>query len=92
MVDRIPKPDVLRRANMHNFFILLPRAQVRWATHIVWLQNSRWPKQLLDGELHQGKQTVGGQRKRYREGRKVSFKDLSIGVHSRETHALNRLN
>nr|KAG5686628.1 hypothetical protein BaRGS_011072 [Batillaria attramentaria] len=50
----------------------------------------RLRKQLLYGELCEGKRTVGGQRKRFKGSLKVSLKNLNIDATSWETLAQDR--
>ena len=88
--DKIPDTEVLGRAGMPSIFTLLQKSQARWAGHVVRMPDNRLPKQLLYGELCQGKRMVGGQRKRFKDCLKASLRDLSIDVNSWETHALDR--
>ena len=46
-------------------------------------------KQLLYGELYQGKHSVGGQKKGFKDCLKASLKDLDIDVSTWETLALD---
>ena len=66
------------------------KAQLRWAGHVSRMPDDRIPKQLLYGELCQGKRTVGGQRKRFKDSLKVSLKDFNISAESWETLASER--
>ena len=88
--DKIPDTEVHERAGMPSIFTLLQKAQARWAGHVVRMPDSRLPKQLLYGELCQGKRMVGGQKKRFKDCLKASLRDLSIDINSWETHALDR--
>jgi len=49
----------------------------------------RLPKQLLYGELSQGKRSAGGQKKRFKNSLKRSLKALDIDVNNWETSAMN---
>ncbi|CAJ0933545.1 unnamed protein product [Ranitomeya imitator] len=54
------------------------------------MPDSRLPKQLLYGELCQGKRAVGGQKKRYKDCLKVSLKNLEVNTNEWEELALER--
>ena len=57
--DKVPDTEVLSRANQPSVHILLMRDQVRWAGHVARMPDERIPKQLLYGELTDGKHSVG---------------------------------
>jgi len=42
------------------------------------MNEERLPKRLLYGELLEGKRSVGGQRKRYKDTLKVSLNNLTL--------------
>ena len=88
--DRVPDTEVLRQAGLSTIHTLLQKAQARWAGHMVRMSDSRIPKQLLYGELHQGKRTAGGQKKRFKDCLKVSLKNLGINTDTWEKLALDR--
>ena len=88
--DKIPDTEVLEQAGIPSIHTLLQKAQVRWAGHVVRMEDSRLPKQLLYGELCEGKRSVGGQKKRYKDSLKASLKDMDISVSSWEQLATNR--
>ena len=54
------------------------------------MSDSRIRKQLLYGELHQGKRTAGGQKKRFKDCLKVSLKNLGINTDTWEKLAVER--
>ncbi|KAG8135482.1 hypothetical protein E2320_008502 [Naja naja] len=73
---------VLSKAGLPSVPILLMKAQSRWAGHVARMPDHHIPKQLFYGELSQGKQSHGGQRKRYKDTLKASFKSLDIDTTS----------
>ena len=88
--DKIPDTEVLERAGIPSVHTLLQKAQARWAGHVVRMPDSRLPKQLLYGELSQGKRSVGGQKKRFKDCLKASLKSLDIDLTTWETLAQDR--
>lgn len=53
------------------------------------MTDNRLPQQLLYRELYQGKRSVGGQKKRFKDCLKTSLKDLDIDINTWETLALD---
>ena len=49
--QRIPDTAVLSRAKTTSIHTMLVKHQVRWAGHLVRMDDSRIPKQLFYGEL-----------------------------------------
>ena len=82
--------EVLERASTPSIHTLLQKAQARWAGHVVRIPDSRLPKQLLYGELCQGKRSVGGQKKRFKDCLKASLKSQNIDLNTWETLAQDR--
>jgi hypothetical protein len=89
--DKIPDTEILRSAQLPSIHTLLKKTQVRWTGHVVRMSDNRIPKQLLYGELCQGKRSVGGQKKRYKDTFKASLKCLDIELKSWETLATDRV-
>lgn len=88
--DKIPDTEVLERTGLPSIYTMLQKTQVRWAGHVVRMPDSRLPKQLLYGELCQGKRSVGGQKKRFKDSLKASLKNLGFELNSWESLALDR--
>lgn len=63
---------------MPSIITFMRKAQIRWAGYVTRMPDVRIPKQLLYGELFQGKRSVSGQRKRFEDSLKVSLTDFSI--------------
>ena len=88
--DRIPDTEVLARADLPSIYTILMQHQLRWAGHVVRMPENRLPKRIFFGELQEGKRSVGGQKKRFKDTLKVSLKAFGIDPASWETVALNR--
>ena len=88
--DKVPDTEVLSRADMPSIHTLLGKNQLRWAGHVVRMDDDRLPKQLLYSELASGKRSTGGQYKRYKDTLKAKLKSFKIDVNSWETAAQER--
>ena len=75
---------------MPSIITFMGKAQIRWADHVTLMPDERIPKQLLYGELCQGKRSVSGQRKRFEDSLKVSLIDFSIDTQTWENLAADR--
>ena len=69
---------------MQSVHTLLELAQLRWTGHVTRMPDKPLPKKILYGELHFGKRSHGGQKKRYKETLKASIKDFNIPTESWE--------
>ena len=58
--------------------IRMPEAQLRWTGHVIRMPEERLPKKILYVELKMDKRFHGGQKKRYKDTLKASFKDFTI--------------
>ena len=64
---KVPDTEVLRRTKSVSVENIIFRHHLRWIGHLVRMDDTRLPKQLLYGELLEGKRSVGRQLKRYRD-------------------------
>ena len=88
--DRIPNVEVLRLAAMTSIEALLVSANIRWAGHVVRMDEDRLPKAIMYSELAAGARTVGGQKLRYKDVLKRNLKAADGPVDSWEEVALDR--
>ena len=88
--DYVSSVEVLRRAGMDSVEAVLATMQLRWTGHVVRMEEDRIPKQLLYGELAEGKRKVGGQKLRYKDVQKRHLKSMNIDVNSWEQLAADR--
>ena len=72
-MDKVSNQDVLRPANLLSVEALITKAQLRWSGHVMRMEDSRLPKQVLCSDLAIGKRKQGGQRKRYKDCLKKSL-------------------
>ena len=88
--DKIPNTEVLERCKITGIEAFLMKAQLRWAGHMVRMDDQRIPKALFYGELNEGHRSRGGQHKRYKDVLKATLKACSIDTGEWETQALNK--
>ena len=65
-------------------------AQLRWAGHVVRMEDFKLPKILLYGELRDGIRSAGGQKLRYKDTLKRSLKRSDVAVENWEALAEDR--
>ena len=70
-----PDTDVLQRANTSSIEKRIINNQMRWAGHMVRLEDSRLPKQMFYGELTSGKRPNHKPKMRYKD---VISKNLAL--------------
>ena len=69
---------------------MILKAQLRWTSHVIRMDESRIPRQLLYGELSQGRRKQGQPEKRYKDNLKSNLKWAGIQPNELETAAANR--
>ncbi|KAG8237103.1 hypothetical protein J437_LFUL015470 [Ladona fulva] len=77
--DHISNQEVLERANCKPMETILAQNHLRWLGHVCRMTDERLPKQILYGELAQGRRNPGGQLKRYKDVSSAIVK--KAGVH-----------
>ena len=88
--DKVPHTVVLDRTGCVSLESMLNRNLLRWLGHVVRMDDSRLPKQLLYGELTEGRRTTGGQLKRYKDKAKRTLKACHMEPKLLETQAVDR--
>ena len=71
-------------------YTLLKQRRLRWLGHVVRMDHGQIPKDLLHGELTQGKRPTGRPQLRYKDACKRDLKALGIDINGWETLASER--
>ena len=71
---RVSNAQVLLQSNLRSIEATLSLCQLRWAGHLVRMEDGRLPKQLFYGELSQGKRGIGRPKLRYKDSLKANLK------------------
>ena len=86
--DYITNDEVCARAGSSEMRIILTRRKLRWAGHVVRMDEGRLPKQVLYGELASGTRARGRPKIRFKDTLKSNIS--SCGLPKWETAATNR--
>ena len=81
---------MLDRANAVSIEALPLKAQLRWTGHVIRMDVSRMPQQILYGELVRGSRKKGRPKKRYKDCIKETLKQCSLPPRDLETSAQDR--
>lgn len=87
---RVPNTTVLQKCNITGIEACLRERQLRWAGHLVRMEDHRLPKRLFYSQLCQGKRPQHGVKKRYKDSIKDTLKLCNIPAKDWETMATNR--
>ena len=68
--DIVTNLEVLDRAKSTSIEAMILKTQLRWTGHVIRMEPERIPRQLLYGELREGKRKRGRPLKRYKDGLK----------------------
>ena len=82
--DMIPDAEVIKFVGLQSIHAPPKKAQLGWAGHVVRMSDERLPKRLLHGELSEGRKSICGQRKHYKDSLKSSINAFEINNESWE--------
>ena len=88
--DRISNVTVLQRTKLPSIETILLQTQLRWAGHVVRMEDNRIPKQLFYGELSTGCRQRGRPKLRYKDTLKRALKATDMNISEWEVLARNR--
>lgn len=88
--DKIPNFEILSRCQIDGIESYLMKSQLRWAGHVVRMDNSRLPKILLYGQLESPMRPMGRPLLRYKDKLKANISTLKLGERSWEDLATSR--
>lgn len=76
--DHVTNNEVLNRTGCSSIVAYINHRTLRWTGHLVRMNDDRMPKRLFCGELSEGRRSVGGQRKRFKDHVKRTLKSCQI--------------
>ena len=88
--DRVPHVEILRRAGLSSIECVAAKNQLRWVGHVCRMPDSRYPKQVLYGQLAEGQRPAHGPKKRFKDHLKKTLKSFEILPSNLEREATNR--
>ena len=88
--QKVPNSEVLKRTSSVSLENILHRSHLRWLGHVIRMDDTRLPKQMLYGELSQGSRSVGRQLKRYRDESQRVLRACNIRKQHLEATATDR--
>ncbi|XP_069170374.1 uncharacterized protein [Procambarus clarkii] len=78
--DKVTNNNVLERARITSMYTMLKQRRMRWLGHVVRMGDGRIPKDLLYGELRQGKRPTGKPQLRYKDVCKRDLKAMDVDL------------
>ena len=88
--DFVSNNEVLDRASTVSIESVIVKNRLRWAGHVVRMDNTRVVKQVFYSELKYGQRKRGGQYKRFKDLLKETLQRCGIDPERWETTALDR--
>ena len=88
--DRVRNSTILKRCNIAGIETLQAKIQLRWAGHVVRMNENRLPKKILYGQLPNAKRSIGRPLLRYKDKLKDNLKRLDIDLSAWEDLASDR--
>ncbi|KAJ4935415.1 hypothetical protein JOQ06_016948, partial [Pogonophryne albipinna] len=88
--DRVPHSEVLLKTNCRSTEATITQPQLRWLGHVIRMPSNRLPRRVLYGQLHHGRRSAGGQKKRYKDQLKTALKKCKIRPEALEDAAADR--
>eukprot|EP00058_Branchiostoma_floridae_P013465 XP_002598953.1 hypothetical protein BRAFLDRAFT_79885 [Branchiostoma floridae] len=76
--NKVPHTEIRHKAGFDPLEITLLQSQLRWVDHVIRLPPNWLSRQVLYGELHHGRRSVEGQRKRFKDNLKSNMKKCDI--------------
>ena len=89
--DKITNLEVLDRAKLVSIESMIVRAQLRWTGHVIRMDSSRLPHQVLYGVLSEGLRNAGHPKKRFKDCIKDSLKYCAFPAKELESRARDRV-
>ena len=84
---KVTHSEIRSRAGIPSIESMLLHHQLRWLGHVIRIPHNRLPHCVLNGKLQQGRRSVGGQNKRFKDHIKLILKSCNIPFSRLETLA-----
>ncbi|XP_071477129.1 uncharacterized protein [Diadema antillarum] len=88
--DRTTNQELLDRARTSSIEAKILQAQLRWSGHVIRMEESRIPRELLYSELSHDNRNQGRPKKRYKDNFKANLKWAHLQPRELETAAVDR--
>ena len=89
--ERVTNLEVLDRASSTSIEAMILKAQLRWTGHVIRMEPDRIPRQLLYGELSEGRRKQGRPQKRYKDNVKANLAHAGLPPKQLEASAQDRV-
>ena len=88
--DKVTNIHVLEESGMLSIHSHLMKRRLRWIGHVSRMQDGRIPKDVMFGQLKEGKRRRGRPKLRYKDTLKATMKDCLIDPDTWEQSATDR--
>jgi len=89
--DKVTNLEVLDRGRSTSIEAMILKTQLRWTGHVIRMAPDRIPRQLLYGELSEGKRKQGRPKKRYKDNVKANLAHAGLPPKQLEARAQDRV-
>ncbi|KAJ4918209.1 hypothetical protein JOQ06_023050 [Pogonophryne albipinna] len=91
-MHNLDQPPTFLETNCRSIEATITQHQLRWLGHVVLVRmpSNRLPRRVLYGQLHHGRRSAGGQKKRYKDQLKTALKKCKIRPEVLEDAAADR--
>ncbi|KAJ8346418.1 hypothetical protein SKAU_G00278190 [Synaphobranchus kaupii] len=88
--DRVPHSEILVKTNCRSIEAMITQHQLRRLGHVIRMPQNHLPRRMLYGQLHHGRGSAGGQKKRYKDQLKTALRKCKIRPEDLEDVAADR--
>lgn len=82
--------EIRGRTNGQPLEVIIANRQLRWTGHVIPIPSNRLPRLVMYGQLEDGRRSVGGQHKRFKDPLKARLKMCHILPDTIESMAADR--
>ncbi len=86
----MPHTEILKKTSCRSIEAMITLRQLQWLGHVIRMPPCRLPHRVLYGQLHHGRRSAGGPKKRYKDQMKNALKTCKIRPEDLEEVAADR--